>query len=240
MCLCVWGGGGVLHWWIQYQLAEVYSQIRYQYDAVLSITAIQMVTTSSNLDTQAHVLHMTVTWALIWERTDTWKVTDIGQDLDSSLDSVHSVVRDHLDRRTVCAHWMSQNLTDSYTELAVEENIFGSALLQGMRRGLITWHPKPKKHEGLGNTHVPPQSNIIHNNAISWNYGNCLLEPYDCVSYGFPWHLLPICHVYFKVKTKFLASGYLLPCFLKYNLSELSNVLLQYWKLSKLYTATAE
>jgi hypothetical protein len=59
-------------WWMHYQL-EVYSQSRYEYDAVLSITAIQMVTTSGNLDTQAHVLHMTVcvTWALIWERTGT-------------------------------------------------------------------------------------------------------------------------------------------------------------------------
>jgi len=72
-------------------------------------------------------------------------VTDTGQDLDSSFDSVHSVVHDHLDYRTVCSHWIPQNLLDSHTpalsnvfDLAMKESIFGSALLQGMRHWLIT------------------------------------------------------------------------------------------------------
>jgi len=72
-------------------------------------------------------------------------VTDIGQDLDSPFNSVHSVVHDHLDYRTVYTHWMTQNLPDSHTpalsnffDLAMKESIFGSALLKGMRHGLIT------------------------------------------------------------------------------------------------------
>jgi len=72
-------------------------------------------------------------------------VTDIGQDLDSSLVSVQSIVHDHLDYGTVCAHWIPQNLTDSHTpalsnvfDLAMKESIFSGALLHGMRRGLIT------------------------------------------------------------------------------------------------------
>lgn len=159
-----------------------------------------MVTTSGNLDTQAHVLHMIVcvTWALIWERTDTWKVTDIGQDLDSPLSSVHSVVHDYLDYRMLYTHWITQNLPDihqlsNFFYLAMKVSIFGSALLQGMRHGLITWHPKPKKsmkdletpmfRPATKSTTIPSVGEIMV--TAVWSHTNVFLMDFLDICYPF-------------------------------------------------------
>ena len=183
---------------------------------------------------------------------------------------------DHLDCRTVCAHWMPQNLTDSNTlalanvfDFAMEESFFSSAFLQLMRCGLIIWHPKPKKHEGPGNTHVPPQQqNLLSIGEIMvtvfWNHTNVFLMDLLDICYPFAictseskqssqrqdicyptfWNCYSVCDRTDNFLIVCLVQLWNTCCYerfvLSHNLSEISNVLLQYWKLSKLYTATAE
>lgn len=77
------------------------------YGVMLLIMAVQMMA-----QMHKHIHYKWLSWRCPYQIEKVYKLNETSQELDTSLDSVHSISHDQLDYRKLCACWVPKNVTD--------------------------------------------------------------------------------------------------------------------------------